>query len=192
MSTTSSLLNSQCLAGDSLLVVADLQQVLGEAMPGKVLNRVLLNTNLLVRTAGLLNIPILHTEQNVSELGPTIPAIASALPASALLFGKMSFSCCRADGFLAALDRSGRRQVVIAGMEAHISVVQTALELTEGGLSVFVVEDAICSRRLENYHNALTRLQRSAVQVVSAESAVYEWLGSADHEHFKAVQSMLR
>ena len=180
------------MAGDSLLVVADLQQNMGDAMPGKVLNRVLRNTDLLVRAADLLKIPILQTEQNVQELGRTIPTIAGVLPTSASLFEKMIFSCCGADGFLAALDRSGRRQVVVVGMEAHICVLQTALELADAGLSVFVIEDAICSRRLENYHNALTRMQRSAIHVISAESAVFEWLGSADHEYFKLIQSMLR
>ncbi|CAN0458334.1 unnamed protein product, partial [Phaeothamnion confervicola] len=60
------------------------------------------------------------------------------------------------------------------------------------GQQVFVVEDAICSRRLENYQNALDRLRQAAVQVVSAESVVFEWLGDASHPHFKAIQTLLR
>ena len=77
-------------------------------------------------------------------------------------------------------------------MEAHVCILQSALDLNAQGLDVFVVEDAICSRRLENYQNALDRLRQAGVRVVSAESVVFEWLGDANHPHFQAVQSLLR
>lgn len=182
----------KCDPRDSLLVVVDLQQRLGDAMPGKVLNRVLLNTSLLARAAGLLEVPVLKTEQYPRGLGPTLATVAASLPPTTVEFEKMSFSCCGADGFLAALDRMNRRQVVLVGMEAHVCVLQTAIDLAVAGLQVFVVEDAVCSRRLENYQNALDRLRQSAVGVVSAESVVFEWMGTAEHPHFKTIQSLLR
>jgi isochorismate hydrolase len=77
-------------------------------------------------------------------------------------------------------------------MEAHVCVLQSALDLSTQGMDVFVVEDAICSRRLENYQNALDRLRHADVKVVSAESVVFEWLGSATHPHYKTIQSLLR
>ncbi len=188
----SSILTSKCDRTESLLVVIDLQQRLGDAMPDKVLNRVLLNASLLVRTAGLLGVPLLQTEQHPRGLGPTHEMVAAAMPSGTPLFEKMSFSCCGADGFLAAVDRVGRRQVVLVGMEAHVCVLQTALDLTAAGLVVFVVEDAVCSRRLENYQNALDRLRQCGVGVVSAESVLFEWTGSAEHPQFKTIQSLLR
>ena len=82
--------------------------------------------------------------------------------------------------------------MVLVGMEAHICILQTALDLAAAGFEVFVVEDAVCSRRLENYQNALDRLRDSGIAVVSAESIVFEWLADSKHPQFKAIQSMLR
>ena len=182
----------KCAADTAALVVIDLQQRLGDAMPGKVLNRVILNTCLLARTAGLLGLPVLQTEQHPRGLGATHPTVVQALPAATSAFTKMSFSCCDDPDFNAALASSGRRHVVLVGMEAHICVLQTALDLRLSGHQVFVVEDAICSRRLENYQNALDRLRQCGVQVVSAESVVFEWLRTAAHPQFKAIQALLR
>jgi len=181
-----------CNAADSLLIVVDIQQRLGDAMPGKVLNRVLQNTILLARSATLLGVPVIQTEQYPRGLGTTHPSVAAALPQDTRAIEKLSFSCCAADGFLDAVAQTQRRQAVLVGMEAHVCVLQTALGLAGTGLDVFVVEDATCSRRLENYQNALDRLRQSGVTVVSAESTVFEWLASASHEHFKAIQALLR
>lgn len=185
-------LATKCDAAHSVLVVCDLQQRLGDAMPGKVLNRVLLNATLLARTATVLALPVLHTEQYPQGLGATHPTVAEALPASRQSFTKTAFSCCDGQDFSAALDKLARRQVVLVGMEAHICILQTAFDLRARGLDVFVVEDAICSRRLENYQNALDRLRQVGVQVVSAESVVFEWLRDASHPHFKTIQNLLR
>ncbi|MEQ8233413.1 MAG: isochorismatase family protein [Gammaproteobacteria bacterium] len=181
-----------CQAERSLVVVVDIQQRLGDAMPGKVLNRVLLNTTLLARSSGLLDIPVFKTEQYPQGLGATHATVAEALPPATTTFEKQSFSCCGAEGFEAALRSSAREQVVLVGMEAHVCVLQTALDLQRAGLEVFVVEDAICSRRLENYQNALDRMRQNAVQVVSAESVVFEWMGASTHPQFKAIQTLLR
>lgn len=183
---------TKCDADTAALVVIDVQQRLGDAMPGKVLNRVIINTCLLARTAGLLQVPVLHTEQYPRGLGPTHPSIAEALPANTSTFTKSSFSCCEAEGFSAAVRTTACRQLVLVGMEAHICVLQTAFDLRAAGFEVFVVEDAICSRRLENYQNALDRLRQGAIQVVSAESVVFEWMRDAAHPQFKAIQALLR
>ncbi|MBI4695438.1 MAG: isochorismatase family protein [Gammaproteobacteria bacterium] len=184
--------NYKCDAAQSQLVIVDIQQRLGDAMPGKVLNRVIENTCLVAKSAGLLGVPALHTQQYPQGLGPTHPTVAAALSSTTRNFEKTSFSCCGAEGFAAALAGSGRRQVILVGMEAHICVLQTALDLKSAGYEVFVVEDAICSRRLENYQNALDRMRRCGVNIASAESVVFEWLGSSRHESFKAIQAMLR
>lgn len=184
--------NHQCRAQDSQLIAIDIQQRLGDAMPGKVLNRVLQNTALLARSAGLLGVPVLQTEQYPEGLGPTHPTVAAALPGGTQRFTKTTFSCGGADGFMSALAANARQQVVLVGMEAHVCVLQTALDLVTAGCEVFVVEDGICSRRLENYQNALDRLRACQVHVVSAESVVFEWLGDAKHAQFKTIQAILR
>ena len=77
-------------------------------------------------------------------------------------------------------------------MEAHVCILQSAISLKELGYQVFVVEDAICSRRLENYQNSLDRLRQANVQVVSAESVAFEWMGDSTHEKFKDIQKSIR
>jgi len=183
----------KCNASLSLLAVVDIQQRLGEAMPGKVLNRVLQNAALMARTADMLGIPVVVTEQYPEGLGTTHPLVAVSLPEGVHPVSKTTFSCLGNAEFRAAIEaREDRRQIVLVGMEAHICILQTALDLVAGGHEVFVVEDAICSRRLENYQNALDRMHRTGVNVVSAESVVFEWLGDSRHPHFKQVQSFLR
>ncbi len=185
--------NCQCRAQSSLLAVIDIQQRLGAAMPGKVLNRVLQNSNLLGHAAGALGIPVLHTEQYPTGLGATHPEVARALPPGTQTFTKTTFSCWGLPEFAQAMQaQEARRQVVIAGMEAHICVLQTAFDLSAAGFEVFVVEDAVCSRRLENYQNALDRLRDHGISVVSAESVVFEWLGDSKHPQFKTIQALLR
>jgi nicotinamidase-related amidase len=184
--------NAKCRADSALLVVVDIQQRLGDAMPNKVLNRVLQNATLLIRSAGFLAVPIIRTEQYPEGLGATHPLIATALTDNVTSLQKTSFSCCGSPAFQHAIERAKRQQIVLVGMEAHVCVLQTALDLRAAGHEVFVVEDAICSRRLENYQNALERLREQKVSVISAESVVFEWLGDSKHPHFKAVQALLR
>lgn len=183
----------KCAAAHSQLVVVDIQQKLGDAMPGKVLNRVLQNTVLLLRSAALLEVPVIHAEQYPEGLGPTHPVVAEALPKTVRSFRKTTFSCMATPTLReAVLSSPAPRQVILVGMEAHICILQTALDLAAAGCAVFVVEDAICSRRLENYQNALERLRDQRISVVSAESVVFEWLADAKHPHFKAIQTLLR
>ncbi|MEM7543405.1 MAG: isochorismatase family protein [Pseudomonadota bacterium] len=182
----------KCAALASTLTVVDIQERLGEAMPGKVLNRVLQNTCLLVRAAEILDVPVIRTEQYPKGLGKTHSQIESVLPTTTENFEKTTFSCADVEGYSNHLKDSDRGQVILSGMEAHICVLQTALDLDAEGYQVFVAEDAICSRRLENYQNALDRLRQCEINVVSSESIVFEWLGNATHPGFKTIQSLLR
>lgn len=181
-----------CEANYSQLLVVDLQSKLGAAMPAKVLNRVVQNTALLLKAADLLAIPVLASEQYPQGLGPLEPTVAGCLPASAKRFEKTCFSCVGADGFLTALQENRRLQVIVTGMEAHVCVLQTAMELRNHGFQVFVVEDAICSRKLENYQNALVRIYQAGITMISAESVIFEWLRNANHTHFKTLVALLR
>jgi len=184
--------NHQCDREKSRLIVVDIQDRLRAAMPSKVLNRVVQNTSLVAFSAGLMQIPVVHTEQYPQGLGATNIEVTKALPKGTMSFTKTSFSACSAEGFMDAVSADDRNQAILVGMEAHVCVLQTALDLHASGFQVFVVEDAVCSRRLENYQNALERLRQTGINLVSAESVIYEWLRDSRHEHFKTIQALLR
>lgn len=181
-----------CNAARSQLVVIDIQEKLGGAMPEKVLARVIRNSQLLLTAATRLNIPIIITEQYPRGLGPTDPRIAESIPASAPRLEKTGFSCALATGFETVIRDTGRPQIVLAGMECHVCVLQTALDLLAAGLQPYVVEDAVCSRKLENYENALRRLEQAGVIIATAESVMFEWLRDARNEHFKTLSALVR
>jgi len=178
-----------CRASASLLVVVDIQERLAAAIPAKVINRIVRNTALLTRAGALLEIPLLATVQYPRGLGPLLPEIAAWLPTP---FEKTAFSCRAAPGFLDALAASGRTQILLTGMEAHVCVLQTAFDLADLGHDVRIVEDAICSRKLENYENALRRLQHRGIPTLTMESVLFEWLRDAAHPHFKTVSGWLK
>ena len=174
----------------SLLLILDIQDRLALSVPGKVLNRVLKNTSLLVRSANILNIPLVVSEHNPAALGATERTISSNLK-NHNIFEKTSFSAAKSTDIMNAVSSHNRAQIILAGMEAHICVLQTAIDLMSAGYTVFVVEDSICSQRLENYQNALARLRQSHITTTCAESVVFEWLGDSENPHFKAVQDII-
>lgn len=153
--------------------------------------RVLSRVDLLVFAAGLLHVPLLVTEQYPRGLGKTIEEIRNALPQFQPL-EKMDFSCVPALGFRERLASLHRNQIVLAGIEAHICVAQTALDLVVQGESVFVVADATASRRPLDAQAALRRLESSGATVITAEAVVFEWLRRAGTEEFKALQPRLK
>jgi nicotinamidase-related amidase len=137
-------------------------------------------------------VPVLVTEQYPQGLGATQAEIRDYLPVDTEIFSKTGFSCCAAEGFLQALQSSGRRQLILCGMEAHVCVLQTALELLKRGFQVYVLVDAVCARRTEHKVIALQRLQQQGVTLSCVESVLFEWLRDAKHVHFKAISSLIR
>ena len=181
-----------CDVENSTLVVIDIQTRLGKSMPGKVLSRVVENTVFLLRSAELIGVPVIASEQYPKGLGEFVWEVKSHLPEETHHIQKTSFSCCGSEEFMNVLEQSGRKQVILTGMEAHVCVLQTAIELQEKGYEVFTVGDAICSRRLDNYQNALERLEYLGVNQTNTESVVFEWLRDAKNEYFKDIAAWLR
>ncbi len=179
-------------ATDSVLVIVDLQERLAAAMVPAVRAGVIRNARILLEAATRLGIPVLVTEQYPKGLGPTTAQVGEMLPAGTPRFEKTSFSCASTEPFSKALEDSGRTQVILAGMEAHVCVLQSALELRAVRQGVFVIEDACCSRNREHHANAMCRLRTAGVLVTNTESVVFEWLRDARHEHFKAISALLR
>lgn len=117
--------------------------------------------------------------------------MAALLPDAAAI-EKTGFSAAADESFRQALDRASRPQAILAGMEAHVCVLQTALELRAAGRDVFVVADACCSRTAANHANAMERLRAAGVTVANTESIVFEWLRDARHDCFKAISALVR
>ena len=175
-------------SGDSVLVVIDMQERLVPAMQAPA--RTIRNARTLLRAATTLGVPVLLTEQYPEGLGRTVPEIASVAPGEPLR--KMHFSCMEDPGFDAAFRALGRRQAVLAGMEAHICVVQTAASLLEHGIEVFVVSDASASRTLDSERACIDRLAAGGAGIVTTEMVVFEWLGRAGTPAFKELLPLIR
>ncbi len=181
-----------CNADNSCLVIIDIQTRLTAAMPIKVLARLKRNINILLQGADKLSIPVLTTEQYPKGLGPTEPEIVDLLPEHALKFEKTCFSCTGAEQFLQQLEKTGRKQVIIVGIEAHVCVLQTAIQLIDEGYQVFVAADGICSRHRDNYEVSLKRMSNANIVICNTESVLFEWLRDSSHEHFKGLSRLIQ
>jgi nicotinamidase-related amidase len=167
----------------SSLLVVDVQQKLVPAIHdgAALVERVVW----LVRVAQRLGVPVAATEHYPAGLGPAVEALRALIPASAIA-EKVHFSCAEAR-CLAGLPGADRRQVVIAGMEAHVCVMQSALGLFAEGRQVFVVADAVGSRDPDNRALALERLRDNGIDIVTREMVAYEWLGRGGTPQFRDV-----
>jgi nicotinamidase-related amidase len=170
-------------APDSALLVIDVQERLLPHIDNW--QRVLAHTTWLVNVAQRLRVPVMATEQYPKGIGHTHPDIAALLPPGATA-EKMHFSCVAAR-CLAPLAGNERRQYVVCGIESHVCVLQTVLDLRQRGKEIFVVEDAVGSRRPEDKALALERMRAAGAVVVSREMVAFEWLHEAGTPLFKEV-----
>jgi nicotinamidase-related amidase len=175
---------------DSVFIIIDLQQRLVSAMPNDIAIATVKTTQHLLTAATTLEIPIMVTEQYPQGLGATVTELAELIDSENVI-EKTSFSCAKVRTFMKRLDEMGRKQVVLAGMESHICVLQTALDFLAQGFHVYVVEDAICSRDIKNKANAIHRMRDLGVNVTNMESVLFEWLGDAAHPQFKALSKLV-
>jgi nicotinamidase-related amidase len=171
---------------DSALLVIDVQEKLLPAIAGT--PRLLLNLAFLLDAARAVGVPILATEQYPKGLGPSHRAIAERLPAERP--AKVVFSCGGVPEVIAGL--SGRPTVLLAGIEAHVCVLQTALDLLGRGLRVFVAADAVASRDEYDREIALLRLEHAGAVLTTVEAAAFEWLGTAAAPAFKAISLLVQ
>lgn len=175
---------------DSVLVVIDVQEKLTPAMPTQVYQQMRSATEMLVKAAALFGIPVLTTEQYPRGLGHTVPELSAACAAGVI--EKTSFGCCGEPNFVAALKQTGRQTVVVTGMETHVCVYQTVLGLLSAGYRVHLVRDAICSRNEVDYQAGVANAARAGALVVSAEMVLFQWLGDARHECFRATSALVK
>jgi nicotinamidase-related amidase len=169
------------------LLIVDLQERLLAAMPHAAL--VTANAARLAQAARELGVLALATEQNPQRLGPTVAALAGLVPAP---LGKMSFSACGAGPLLEQLHGRSIRHVTLAGVEAHVCVAQTALDLIDMGFAVQVAADAVASRNVLDWAVALRRLAAAGAIVTTTEAVLFEWLETADAPAFKAISKLVK
>ncbi|MDD2700984.1 MAG: hydrolase [Sideroxydans sp.] len=175
----------------SLLLVVDVQERLSAAMAQDELHRVVKNGGILLDSAHALTVPVIVTEQYVKGLGPTVAPIREKT-GSATFHEKISFSCCGNEAFMSQLRRSGRDQVVVCGMETHVCVQQTVLDLLQEGFVVHVVSDAVMSRASANRDTALGVMTLAGAVPASTESVVFQWLKVAGTDVFKQVSKLVK
>ncbi|MBK3517974.1 hydrolase [Carboxylicivirga marina] len=149
------------------------------------------NTKILVQGLKALEVPFLVTEQYKKGLGDTIEGIETFVKEDPH-FEKMAFSCCDDPKFMEALETSTKRTVILAGMETHICMLQTAIDLRERGFTPVIVEDCVSSRTTENKRIALERLRHEGVIVSSYESILFELCRIAGSDAFKTISKLVK
>jgi nicotinamidase-related amidase len=146
----------------------------------------------LIQGANILRVPVFGTTQNMQRLGGVVPEIKELLPTFMPPFDKMEFSCYRSVPIVSELQRSGRKQILLCGVEAHICVSQTAHDLTAAGYQVHVVADAVSSRVELNWRLGLDKMRQGGVLLSSAELALYEMMGEAGTPDFKEILKIVK
>jgi len=173
----------------SVLVVVDVQERLMPAVHEG--ERVVRNAGVLLKTAALLGVPTLATEQYSKGLGPTAASLRDLLPPDAIV-EKIHFSAAYEPSFMSRLDALGRDQIVLCGSEAHVCVMQTALGLRALGRTVCLVADATSSRTPANAEAGIARMRSNGVEIATTEMVAFEWLHRADVPAFKSVLAHIK
>jgi nicotinamidase-related amidase len=171
------------------LVVVDVQGKLAQLMHGK--QALFKNIQILIKAAKILDIPILWCQQCPDTLGPTVSEIAQLLTDDEPI-NKAAFSCCGAEQFNTRLNESARQQVLLCGIETHVCIYQTALDLLRKDFSVDVIADAVSSRAPENKQIAISKMTAEGINISCTEMALFELLRTAKHPQFKQVAKLVK
>ncbi|MFH1086892.1 MAG: hydrolase [Chloroflexota bacterium] len=174
---------------DTLLVLVDVQGKLAQLMHDR--DALFEYLQRLVRGVRVLGLPVIWLEQNPRGLGPTLPELAALLP-DLTPIAKLCFSCCRSPEFMRALRATGRRQVLVCGIEAHVCVYQTTVDLLALGYEVQVVTDAVSSRAAANRQIGLERVRVAGAALTSAEMCLFELQRVAEGPVFKELLKIVR
>lgn len=174
---------------NSVLVIVDVQEKLWRVMHEK--EKLLDSLQRLIRGVRVFNIPVIITEQYPQGIGPTVPEIAALLPDNKPV-AKLSFSCCGDMNFLNELKAIDRKQILLTGIESHVCVYQTAVDLLYSGYEVQVVTDCVSSRTPENRQLGLGRIEKAGGKPTGVEMSLFELLKTAGSEHFKAISKIVK
>ncbi len=174
---------------DAVLLIVDIQEKLAVVMKER--EKVVRNNLHLIELAKMIDVPVMVTEQYPKGLGPTVAEIREALPAYRPI-EKMTFDCCGQPTFLDELKAHRKNTVVLTGMETHICVLQTCIGLLKGGVTVHLVQDAVCSRTKENWKTGVEFMRDAGVVVTSTETVLFQLLKVAGTEEFKKISKRIK
>lgn len=174
---------------ETVLLIVDVQGKLAELMFEK--EKLFKNLQNLTQGVKILDLPIIWMEQYPKGLGPTIDEIRSLL-SNIEPIPKMSFSCCGESRFMARLNATNRNQIVISGIEAHVCIHQTTLDLLKLGYEVQVVRDAVSSRTKENKDAGIQKMATAGANITTVEMLLFELLQVAGTDEFKAISNILK
>lgn len=176
-------LNAQSTA----LLLIDVQERINGVMADQ---SHLVRQEVLLEAFDVLDLPVVTTEQYPKGLGPTVPNLATLLPSAAV--EKTTFSCARQPEAMEAIEATGRKQIVVTGIETHVCVLQTTLDLLERGYEVHVPHDAVNSRRNTDKEWALHRMAAAGAVITTTESVLFELLNRSGTDDFKAVSKLVK
>jgi nicotinamidase-related amidase len=174
---------------NTIVVMIDFQEKLTRAMLDK--EALVENAVKMVSGAKILGVPIIRTEQNPNGLGRTVPELEELL-GDVEPITKLSFSCCGEPKFMEALQKSERQQILIGGIESHVCVYQTVLDLAASGYEVQVLADVVSSRTAENRNIGLERCREAGASTTSVETALFEMLRAAEGDKFKQMLRVVK
>ncbi len=173
----------------STLVVVDIQEKLVPAMKKR--EQVYNNCGHLIELAKLIDLPIVLTEQYPKGLGPTVPEIKDVLPSYAPL-EKVTFDCCRGEGFLDKIASLQKTHIILTGMETHICVLQTCLSLLKEGYFVHLISDAVCSRKKADFRTGIEMMRDAGAVINCTETALFQLLEKAGTPEFKTISKRIK
>jgi len=174
---------------NTVLTVIDVQGKLAQIMYDKI--SLFANLQRIIRGAQTLNIPILWAEQIPDKLGRTVPEISNLLTDQQPIT-KVSFSCCGEERFVKKLKTLNRKQILITGIEAHVCVYQTVMDLLASGYEIHVLSDAVSSRTSANKEIGLNMMKESGAKIQSVEMVLFELLKRAEGKHFKEIIKIVK
>ena len=175
---------------DSLVLIIDIQEKLLNATFNK--NLLEKKAEIITKSANILNIPIIITEQYPKGLGSTIDCIKNSTNNSTKYYEKTSFSALDDANLAEEIKKENKKQIIIFGIETHICVNQTVTALIKAGYEVHVISDACGSRSEMEYSAGLSRMKDNGAHIITTEIALFEWLKSAKHEKFKEIQNLIK
>jgi nicotinamidase-related amidase len=174
--------------GTTALLLIDFQERIMPAMLNS--GQVLENALKLIRGFKVMNLPVYYTEQYPKGLGPTAPVLKEELTGDAVQ--KMTFSCSGAGELFKELTQKRLTQIIVCGVESHVCVQQSAMDLTANGFQVYLAADAASSRHELDYTTALDRMRMNGIQVTTTESVLFELLNICGTDEFKAVSKIVK
>jgi len=171
-------------------VVVDFQEALMKAMEPALKEKAVNNLRILCEAMSILNVPIVVTEQYPKGLGRTIPEVKEKIQQTPI--EKIVFSCCQDEKFMSAIDALKKKATILTGVETHVCVLQTCLDLLAKGYAVHVVSNAVASRTADDWSIALRLMEKAGAWITTSEIILFQLLGRAGTEEFKKISRLVK